>query len=288
VILVTGANGKLGRLIVQELLGREPHLTLAVSVRDPETVADLAERGVHVRRADYDEPASMRRAFEGVYRLALMPTPEPDPDVRSAQMRAAVEAAATEHVHRVIYLGAHASDRFDQPLIASHRAAEQATFEHGLALTCLRCGIYAQKLATEVQGAIAAGELAAPAGEARVAPVLRQDLAAAAATVLLEHGHDGKVYELTGPDTIGWRELAQIASERAGRPIAYRPIDDADAAERMRAAGVAEPMIGSLLGLYGAYRAGWCGTPTGDLERLAGRATPAADAVRAVLEGTAL
>ncbi|MCQ3976991.1 MAG: SDR family NAD(P)-dependent oxidoreductase [Anaerolineae bacterium] len=286
-LLITGANGQLGRLIVEEVLRRAPGQPLAVSVREPDRATDLAARGVEVRRGDYDEPPSLTGAFHGVNRLLLMPTPEPDPVIRVNRLRAAIEAAVAVGVSHIVYPSAHAIDRFDNPLFATHLQTEKLIQESGTDWTMLRNAIYADVIAREVQGAITAGELAAPAGTAAIAPVLRRDLAAATAVVLMGEGHEGRIYELTGPDTLDWHDLAALASEKADRPIAYRAIDDDEAADRLKAAGLPEPVVGALLGFYAAYRAGWCGTPSPDLANLAGRATPSLDAVRVVIEGTA-
>ena len=88
-----------------------------------------------------------------------------------------------------------------------------------------------------------AGELAAPADGARVAPVLRSVIAPAIAAVLTEDGHEGKVYDLTGQDAVSWQQLAELASQRAGTPIPYREIDDTEAAARMEAAGIPAPSL---------------------------------------------
>jgi len=163
-----------------------------------------------------------------------------------------------------------------------------AIVQSGVQSTHLRNNIYAEVVAGEVAGAIAAGELAAPVNGARVAPVLREDLAAATAAVLVEDGHEGKVCDLAGDDAVGFDQLAELASQRAGKPIAYRSIDDAEAAARMEAAGLPPAFIPSMLGVYAAYRAGWWGTPSGHIEQLAGRpATPSLEAIVAVLDGKA-
>jgi NAD(P)H-binding len=111
-LLITGANGKLGRLIVDDVLRRAPDAPFAVSVRDASAAADLAERGVDVRQADYHDLDSIRAAFTGVHRLLLMPTPSPDPDARVAEMipvararsdrgdRRAGHTPAREHLRR--------------------------------------------------------------------------------------------------------------------------------------------------------------------------------------------
>lgn len=118
--------------------------------------------------------------------------------------------------------------------------------------------------------------------------MLRSDLAPAIAAVLVEDGHEGKTYDLTGDDAVGFDQLAELASHRAGKPIAYRSINDAEAAARMEAAGLPASAIPAMLGFYAAYRAGWSGTPSGHIEQLSGRpATPSLDAIAAVLDGAA-
>jgi NAD(P)H dehydrogenase (quinone) len=104
-LLITGANGQLGRLIVEEVLRRAPDAPLAVSVRDPGAAADLAARGVDVRQADYHDLASVRSAFTGVDRLLLMPTRTPDPAARVAEMLPVAQAAAEAGVGHIVYPG---------------------------------------------------------------------------------------------------------------------------------------------------------------------------------------
>ena len=287
-LLITGANGKLGRLIVEEVLRRAPDAPLAVSVRDAAAAADLAERGVDVRQADYHDLDSMRAAFAGVDRLLLMPTPAPDPDARVAEMVPVAQAAAEVGVKHIVYPGAAEVEGLDFPLLSSHTRVYDAIVATGVQATHLRVNIYAEVVAGEVAGAVAASELAAPVDGARVAPVLRSDIAPAIAAVLTQDGHEGKTYDLTGQDAVSWAQLAELASTRAGKPVPYRSIDDTEAAARMEAAGIPAPYIPSMLGFYDAYRAGWSGTPTGHIEQLAGRpAMPTLDAIAAVLDGTA-
>ncbi len=287
-LLITGANGKLGRLIVEEVLRRAPDVPLAVSVRDAAAAADLAERCVDVRQADYHDLDSVRAAFTGVDRLLLMPTPAPDPDARVAEMIPVAQAAAEVGVEHIVYPGAAEVEGLDFPLLSSHTRVYDAMVATGVQATHLRVNIYAEVVAGEVAGAVAAGELAAPVNGARIAPVLREDIAPAIAAVLTEDGHEGKTYDLTGQDAVSWAQLAELASARAGKPVPYRSIDDPEAAARMEAAGIPAPYILSMLGLYAAYRAGWSGTPSGHIEQLARRTpTPTLDAIAAVLDGTA-
>jgi NAD(P)H dehydrogenase (quinone) len=286
-LLITGANGQLGRLIVEEVLRRQPDLEFAVSVRDVGAAADLAERGVDVRHADYHDPASLATAFAGIDRVLLMPTATPDPDARVAEMEVVAKAVADAGVRHVVYPGTAEAAGLDNPLLTAHQRVFAAIQRTGVEATHLRNGIYAAFIAQEVSGAIAAGELAAPVGDATLAPVLRQDLAAATATVLIEDGHEGKTYDLAGPDAITFSDLASLASERAGKEIPFRDIDEAEAQQRLEAAGLPAAHIPAILGFYAAYRAGWS-APSNDLGRLAGRpVSPSLQAVAAALDGKA-
>jgi NAD(P)H dehydrogenase (quinone) len=287
-LLITGANGQLGRLIVEEVLSRAPDLPLAVSVRDASAAADLAARGVEVRQADYHHLVSVAAAFAGVDRLLLMPTPTPDARERISEMRSVVRLAAEEGVRHIVYPGAGEVEGVDFPLLRAHTRVFREIEATGIETTLLRANIYDEIIAGEVTGAMAAGELAAPVGDARVAPVLRTDMARAIATVLIEDGHAGKTYDLTGRDAVSWDDLADLASERAGRPIAYEPIDDAHAKSRLILAGLPAHLVAMALSFYSAYRAGWSSTPSSDIERLTGRAPrPTLEALAAVLDGTA-
>src|SRR3954467_11500436 len=115
-LLITGANGKLGRLIVEEVLRRAPDAPPAVRVRNPSAAADLAGRGVDGRGADYHDPASLRAAFAGVDRLLLMPTPTPDPEARVAEMRPVAQAAADAGAKHGVYPGPPQVEGRDIPL----------------------------------------------------------------------------------------------------------------------------------------------------------------------------
>src|SRR6202030_3632144 len=131
-LLMTGANGKLGRLIVEELLRRAPQSRLAVSVREPAGAQDLAERGVEVRRGDYDAPETLHQAFQDVDRLLLMPPPTQDP-----ARRAAHTAAAEVGVGHIVYPSAYGADRFDMPLLAAHAETERVIQASGVQWTML-------------------------------------------------------------------------------------------------------------------------------------------------------
>src|SRR3954464_12378926 len=132
------------------------------------------------------------------------------------------QAAAAVGVKHIVYPGAAEVEGLDFPLLSSHTRVYKAIVAPCGQPTHLRVNIYAEVVAGEVAGAVAAGELAAPVNGARIAPVLRQDIAPPIAAVLTQDGHQGKTYDLTGHDAVSWAQLAELASARAGKPIAYR------------------------------------------------------------------
>ncbi|MHB9156351.1 MAG: SDR family oxidoreductase [Endomicrobiales bacterium] len=227
-IVVTGANGRLGRLVVKFLRDRVPVPRIAVSVREPEKAADIEDAGIEVRKADFSDRASVSRAFAGADKVLIVSTGGPNV---VSEHRNAVEAAVEAGVKHIVYTsGIQAPSTF---VAEVHRQAEEAIKASGLAYTFLRDNMYAEVLVWEVLGAVKAGVLSAPAGEGKVTAVTRADCAAAAAAVLSTDGHENRIYDITGPESIGWNDLAAIASGITGKRIAYAPVLPDTAGEGM-------------------------------------------------------
>lgn len=274
-IVLTGANGRLGRLVAEEVLKRVPAERVAVSVRDPHGAAALAERGVDVRHGDFSRPETLPAAFAGAERLLIVSSSEPESEPRRAQHSAAITAAARAGVGHIVFTSWHDLGRCRMAVIEDFPGTERELMVAGPAWTLLRhvLGIDGI-LARDVQMAIETGELAAPAGTGRATLAGRDDLAAAVAAVMTGDGHENRAYELTGPDTVDWNDLATLASERAGREIPYRPIEARDARASMLAASLPPMAVDALLSVYESVRAGWGSRPPGDLSRLLGRPVP--------------
>ena len=192
-IVITGATGKLGSRIVDELLQRTPAEEFAVSVRDPAKAQSLAERGVRVRHGDFSDPTTLISAFEGATKLLMVSSNAAahggDP---LAQHCAAIDAARTVGVPRIVYtshMGASASSAF--PPMRTHAATEEMLRESGTAWTGLRNGFYADTVPMLVGDALSTGVLAAPQ-DGKVAWTAHADLAAAATTICLRSGLKGR------------------------------------------------------------------------------------------------
>lgn len=277
-ILVTGATGQLGRLVVDALARRSPSAPLAVSVRSPDKAADLAARGIEVRHGDFDAPESLARTFAGAGTVLIVSGDAPV-DVRIRQHRNAVDAAKAAGIGRVVYtsfVDPRPQSRF--AFAAIHADTEDYLRASGLPFTILRNGVYADNLMGFIGRALESGTLAAPAGDGRVAFVSRADLAEATAAVLLGAGHAGRTYELTGPAAVSYHEVAAAVSRRSGRPIAYQPIATEAFADGLTRAGLPPFMVTALSGLFEAVAAGAYADVSDDGSRLAGRPLEGIDA----------
>lgn len=270
-MLVTGATGTLGRLVVGHLLDVLPASELAVSVRDPGKAADLADRGIEVRKADFDDPASLDAAFAGVRRLLVISTDGPD-DVRIPQHANAVDAAARAGVEHLAYTSVVDAATSPLRLARTHRETERRIRASGIPFTFLRNGMYHDHYAAQLTQALTHGALISSTGTGRTASASRDDLALAAATVLSSAGQDGAVYELTGPRAWSYDELAQLAAAHTGRALVHTSVTDEEFTTTLTRAGLPGFVVDRLVDLNATTRAGGLAEVRPDLEHLTGRA----------------
>lgn len=281
-IVVTGATGQLGRAIAERLLERVPAEQVGVSVRDPEKARGLEERGVRVRRGDFDDAASLAHAFEGASRVLVVSAGTVETAV--GLNRAAIDAAKAAGARRILYtshMGSNPSSLF--PPMPTHVATEAALRGSGVAFTALRNGFYASFVPVLLGGAVETGELGAPE-DGPISWTAHADLADAAACALTEEGLDGVTPDLTGPEAIDVAGIAAIASELTGRPIRRVVVSDAEYRAGLVARGAPEQSADMLLGFFAASRRGEFANVDPTLGRLIGRPpTPLRDVLKAAL-----
>jgi len=282
-ILVTGASGHLGRLVVESLLERGVAAdTIVAGARTPESIADLAARGIHTVALDYTDLASIDAALEGVDHVLLVSSSEVGQ--RAIQHANVISAAVKAGVEHLVYTSAPAATTSALILAPEHKATEEAIAASGIPATILRNGWYTENYAGNVAQSAATGELVASVGEGRVASASRKDYAEAAAVVLSEPGHVGKIYELSGDIAWNYSELAAVLSTISGVDVAYRAVSPEEHAAILTSAGLDEGTIGFVVGLDANTRDGLLGVTTGDLSRLIGRATtPLAEGLAAAV-----
>lgn len=279
-IVITGATGQLGRLVIEELIGRGIAGTDIVAAgRSVPVLQALAERGIRTAGVDYDNPSTIAGALgEGDILLLISGN---DIGRRRGQHKAAIDAAVQAGVGRILYTSALAAD--DTPLIVApdHLYTEQLIRESGIPFTILRNGWYTENYVQALEQAKATGAVVASVGEGRVASAARADFAAAIAGVLTSEGHDGATYELSGDHAWDYSELAEALSDVLGRTVAYTPLTTEEHLVALEQAGIDPQTAGFITALDANIRDGALALTTGDLARLAGRpATPLVDALR--------
>ncbi|MFD4135484.1 SDR family oxidoreductase [Streptomyces goshikiensis] len=281
-IVVTGATGALGRLVVEELLGRVPADRLAVVVRNKEKAADLAERGIDVRIADYDDAASLAGAFHAGDRVLLISGSEVGR--RVPQHTAVIEAAKSAGVAQLAYTGILGGPKADFELAAEHKVTEQAILDSGLPYTFLRNGWYHENYTGNLGTVLEHGAVVGSAGAGRVASAARADYAAAAAVVLTGDGHLGRVYELSGDTAWSLEEYAAEVAAQAGREVAYTEVPAEAHLSILTGAGLPEGFAALLVDVDAAISRGRLAGTGGDLSRLIGRpTTPVSEAIAGAL-----
>ncbi|MFF4455914.1 SDR family oxidoreductase [Streptomyces goshikiensis] len=281
-IVVTGATGALGRLVVEELLGRVPADRLAVVVRNKEKAADLAERGIDVRIADYDDAASLAGAFHAGDRVLLISGSEVGR--RVPQHTAVIEAAKSAGVAQLAYTGILGGPEADFELAAEHKVTEQAILDSGLPYTFLRNGWYHENYTGNLGTVLEHGAVVGSAGAGRVASAARADYAAAAAVVLTGDGHLGRIYELSGDTAWSLEEYAAEVAAQAGREVAYTEVPAEAHLSILTGAGLPEGFAALLVDVDAAISRGRLAGTGGDLSRLIGRpTTPVSEAIAGAL-----
>lgn len=271
--VITGASGQLGRQIVESALARVSADQLGVSVRDVDQAQALAERGVRVRRGDYDDPSALRHAFEGATQVVLVSSNGrvvgADP---LAQHRNVIEAAQAAGVRRILYtshMAASATSAFAP--MHDHAATEAMLAQSGLAWTALRNGFYASSVLAMAADGFARGVLAFPE-DGKVSWTAHRDLADATAAILADEGRfDGPTPPLVATEALDLADLAAVATEVLGRPVTreVRP-DDAFEAQLL-AQGVPTARLAIMLGLFRASRRGEFASTDATLAQLLGR-----------------
>jgi NAD(P)H dehydrogenase (quinone) len=273
-IIVTGATGKLGRLVVEQLLEKVPAEQVTAVVRSAGKAADLAERGARIAVADYNAPETFDGLFAAGDKVLLISGNEVAND-RVAQHRVVIDAAKAAGVALLAYTSAPGT--LSAALADDHRGTEEALRDSGVPYVLLRNGWYHENYTENLAPVLAHHAVVAAAGEGRVSSASRADYATG-------EGHANATYELGGDVAWSFAEYAAELSRQTGETIAYRRVTVEELTGILTGAGIPEPVAGVLAGVDTSIEKGELVVDSGDLSRLIGRpTTPLAEAVAAAL-----
>jgi uncharacterized protein YbjT (DUF2867 family) len=240
-ILITGGTGTTGRDIVRQLKGASG---VRAMVRDPERAGFDGVAGLEVVRGDFDRPETLEAALEGVERALLLSPPDPRTVEHQASFIEAAKRAGTRHVVKFSAIGADASA--PGGFMKWHGEVEEILKASGLAYTMLQPNSFMQNLLGSAQAIAAEGKIYQSVGDARASLVDTRDVAAVAARVLTEEGHEGKSYVITGPEALSYHEVAAKLSEATGRRITYVPVSPAEFSAGASAQGLPDWLVHAL------------------------------------------
>ena len=284
-IVITGATGHLGGLVIRHLLKKVPASKIIASVRNVEKASHLAELGVEVRYGDYNDYESMKKSFAGASKVLLISSPDFDNTLRVRQHANVVQAARDAGVNHIAYTGYAFAEEAKLSLALPHLATEYAIRTTNIPYTFLRNALYTDFFVHPgLKAAVEHGVLITNAGSGRLNTVTRNDLALAAATVLVEEGHENKTYNLVANQTWSFDDLAQILTALSGKKVIHQAVSFDEAKENFVKNGLPEPMAVEFAKIYHAIAEGETAKTSDDLQQLIGNATPLEEAVKQVLQ----
>ncbi|MGV3625682.1 MAG: SDR family oxidoreductase [Archangium sp.] len=265
-IVVTGASGHLGRLIVEQL--RAKNVPVVAAVRTPEKAQNLSALGAEIRHADYEKPETLDVALKGADTLILVSGSEVGR--RLPQHTNVVNAAKKAGVKRIVYTSILRAPTSTLALAGEHKATEELIAASGIPYTFLRNGWYIENYTGQTGGALAQGKIFGASGEGRVSAASRADFAAAAVAVATGPGHENKAYELGG-HAVTLPQYAKALSAWAGKPIEYVNQRKNEYRDLLVKVGVPAPFAEILADSDDGISRGELEVPTTDLEKLIGR-----------------
>ncbi len=272
-IFVTGASGHLGGLVIHHLLkgGVAPSRIIA-GTRSPGKLADLAAMGVEVRAADFDDQAALVEAFSGADTVVIVSTDALDgAGTRLKQHRTAVAAAVEAGARRLAYTSLPNAETSKVTFAPDHLQTEEAIKATGLPYLIFRNSWYQENLFMTLPPAFVSGHWYTSSGDGRTAYVARDDIAAAIAAAVANPPAESKTFTLTGTEAFSNEQVAKMASDAVGKPLAVVTVSDEQLAGGIKAAGLPESVIPTLVSFDVAAREGNLARVTTDVETLAGR-----------------
>jgi NAD(P)H dehydrogenase (quinone) len=270
-IAVTAATGHLGTLVIDELLQRVPAEQIVAVARNAEKAKPIADKGVEVRFASYDDRAALEAALQGVDRVLLISGSEVGQRVQ--QHTNVVEAAKAAGVSFIGYTSAPKAADTDLILAPEHKATEEVVQASGIPYSIMRNNWYTDNYAATIEGAKHTGAISSATDGGRIGGVPRADLAAGHAAVLTGDGHENTIYEFAADEPWTFDDLAAALTDLLGREITHSKVTVDEQASILTAAGLPAETAGFVAAIDENIANGALDVNGNDLSRVIGRPT---------------
>lgn len=281
-IAITGATGQLGHLVLLNLLKTTAASQIVAIVRNPAKAEALSQQGIVVRQADYTDEAALTAALQGVDKLLLISSSEVGQ--RTPQHRNVIHAAKAAGVKFIAYTSLLHADKSPLGLHVEHVETEKMLAESGIPYALLRNGWYTENYLASAPPALEHGVFIGAAGDGKIASATRADYAEAAARVIAQEGHAGKVYELAGDEAWTLSELAAALSKQSGKNVVYQNLSEADFAAALKSVGLPAGLADMLADSDIGASKGGLFDDSRTLSALIGRpTTPLAESIKGIL-----
>ncbi len=272
-ILITGATGKLGGIVIDTLLKNHiPASQIAALVRDEQKGADLRDKGINIRLGDYDNKPSLDEAMKGIEKVLLVSGLDIGKVV--AQHKNVVDAAKQAGVQCLAYTSNCLRDRntLANRIMVTHFETEDYILASGLNYMIFRNVLYMESMALFLLGKdFMEKGIRLPAGDGRVSYALRSDEAEAIGNVLAGDDCSNRIYQFTNNQTYSFYDVADALSELSGKAVTYTPVDMEAYKNSMKAHGMNEHMVEMAAPFITDIKNGQGSTVSTDLEEALGR-----------------
>jgi NAD(P)H dehydrogenase (quinone) len=271
-ILVTGATGQLGTAVIRNLLKKTPGHQIAALVRDASKAAEFKEQGVNIRVGNYDDPASLETAMQGIEKVLLIAGTDEANRVR--QHQDVVNAAKKAGVNGIAYTSRTLKDTstMTNKLMIGHFQTEDLIEDSGLAYAIFRNVLYMDAIPQFVgPNVLEKGVISLPTGQGRVAFALRSEMGEALANWLLEGQCDNQIHKFTADRSWSFADIAATLSTLSGKEITYNAIEDSTFVDQLKARGTPEMMFARILGFLTDIKNGQEDEISPELEQWLGR-----------------
>ena len=266
-ICVTGAGGTVSSEVIRQL---DQKVSFRAAYFSNQAAETARARGIDAVVIDYNQPSTLRAAFQGCDRLFLL---GPNALNQIELELHAVEAAKTAGVRHIVKQSVMGAAEESYSLANIHRPVEKAIERSGLGWTFIRPNSFMQNMATFMAPTIRAeGVFYSASDQARISHVDVRDIAAVAVSALMSSGHEGKIYTLSGPEALTYDDIADELSNALGRGIRHVSVAPEDLKSGMLSEGMPEAIADRMLDLERYFREDRASSVTDDVRQVTGRA----------------